>query len=270
MKKTNPIIGGTRFVFILTSIVTLALGLLNGPEPLSFEGGCFVTVFVSLISLVITFVPDFVANKDIMIMPISVQAFFSGFTFLAMFLGEILKFYERFPWWDSMLHFTSGFMFSMIGYLFFLSFSRDADVRRRFNPVIIVMFTVCFSIACGAVWEIFEFGADSLLGINMQRWQSAMATEQWSALQNASNFSNPGLIDTMKDIICDTLGSVLSILFILPLARHNNRYKKIRISHAAVLAEYSGALAGMYAIKRPAINSGELSFGSPSNKELQT
>ena len=261
MKKTNPIIGGTRLTFILTSVVTLVLGIANGPEPLSFEGGYFVTVLVSLISLAITFVPDFIANNDIMVMPIGLQACFSVFTFLAMFLGEILNFYERFAWWDTMLHFTSGFMFSMIGYLLFLSFSRDAAVRRQFNPVIIVIFTVCFSIACGAVWEIFEFTADSLLGINMQRWQSAMGGEQWSALQNASNMSNPGLVDTMKDMICDTLGSLLSICFILPLARHNNKYKKVSISQATVLAECDGALAGMmYAFKGMEANSGELSM----------
>lgn len=155
-----------------------------------------------------------------------------------------------------MLHFTSGVMFSLIGYMLFLSFNRDAGVRRQLNPVIVVMFTVCFSVTCGAIWEIFEFGADSLLGMNMQRWQSVIPNEQWGAMQNVSNVSNPGLVNTMKDIISDTLGSVLSVFIILPLARHNNRYKKADVPQTALLEEYSGALADVQVIRRTARQAG--------------
>ena len=250
MKKINPIITGTRIIFVLTSVVTLVLSVANYVEGQASDGGYFSVLLTALISLAITYVPDFVANKNIMVVPIGLQALFSGFTFGSMFLGEILDFYTRFSWWDTMLHFTSGIMFSIIGYLLFLSFNRDSGVRSRFNPVIVVIFTVCFSIACGAIWEIFEFGADSLLGMNMQRWQSVIPNEQWGALQNVSNFSNPGLVNTMKDIISDTLGSILSIFLILPLARHNNKYKRVNVSQTELIAEYNGALASVHAAKR--------------------
>ena len=251
MKKTNPIIRGVRVLFALTGLVTLILGIVSYMNGEAFDGGYFNVMLTALISLAITFVPDFVANKDIMVMPMGLQALFSGFTFCAMFLGEILDFYTRFSWWDTMLHFTSGVMFSLIGYMLFLSFNRDSGVRRQLNPVIVVMFTVCFSITCGAIWEIFEFGMDSLLGMNMQRWQSMIPGEQWGAMQSVSNFStNPGLVNTMKDIISDTLGSVLSILIILPLARYNNKYKKTKVPQSVLLTEFNSALAGVHAINR--------------------
>jgi len=260
MKKTNPIIVGIRIIFLFTSIITLLLGITNGLETQSFEGGYFGTVLASLISLAITFVPDFISDKDIMVMPIGLQALFSIFTFCAIFLGEIMNFYERITWWDTMLHFISGFMCTMIGYMLFLSFNRDSEIRRRINPAMVVMFSVCFSIACGAIWEVFEFGADSLLGLNMQRWQSAIPNEQWSTLQNASNFSNPGLIDTMKDIICDTLGSLLSICFVMPLAKYNNKYKKARITQNAILVEYRNVLSGIQPIRHSGAKSRGLSI----------
>jgi len=250
MKKTNPIIGGIRMILILSSIVTLFLGIINGMKLQVNTGEFFVATATSLLSLVITYIPDFIENKGIMIMPVGLQVLFSGFTFCAIFLGEIMDFYERFSWWDTMLHFISGFMFSMIAYMLFLSFNRDSGVRRQINPVIIVIFAVCFSITCGAIWEIFEFGADSLLGMNMQRWQSGVSNEQWNALQNASNFSNPGLINTMKDIISDAIGSIFSIFFILPLARHNNKYKKASVPQTALLTEYNAAFANIRAMKR--------------------
>ena len=252
MKKTNPIIRSVRALFTLTSIVTFILGIVGYIGGKAFDSGYFTVMLTALISLAITFIPDFIANKDIMVMPIGLQALFSGFTFCAMFLGEILDFYTRFSWWDAMLHFTSGIMFSLIGYMLFLSFNRDSGVRRQLNPVIVVMFTVCFSITCGAVWEIFEFTGDSLLGMNMQRWQSGISNEQWSALHNATNLSNPGLVNTMKDIISDTLGSLLSIFIILPLARHNSKYKKINVPQAELLTEYTGALTFVHTIKRSA------------------
>ena len=245
MKKTTPLIKGIRLTFVLTSLVTVILGIVSCLESRTFEGEYLITVITALVSLAITYVPDFVSNKDIMVMPIGLQALFSVFTFCAMFLGEILNFYERFSWWDTMLHFTSGFMFSVFGYMLFLSFNRNSDIRRQLNPVIIVMFTVCFSITCGAIWEIFEFAGDSLLGMNMQRWQSGIPADEWGALQNASNLSNPGLVNTMKDIISDTLGSVLSIFLILPLAKFNSKYKKVSVPQTAILAEYDCALASI-------------------------
>ena len=248
MKKTNPLIKGIRLTFVLTSLVTVILGIVSCLESRTFEGEYLITVITALVSLAITYVPDFVSNKDIMVMPIGLQALFSVFTFCAMFLGEILNFYERFSWWDTMLHFTSGFMFSVFGYMLFLSFNRNSDIRRQLNPVIIVMFTVCFSITCGAIWEIFEFAGDSLLGMNMQRWQSGIPADEWGALQNASNLSNPGLVNTMKDIISDTLGSVLSVFLILPLAKYNSKYKKAIIPQTAILAEYDCALASIQAL----------------------
>ena len=252
MKKINPIIRSVRALFTLTGIVTFILGIVDYIGGEAFDGGYFIVMLTALISFAITFIPDFIANKDIMVMPIGLQSLFSGFTFCAMFLGEILDFYTRFSWWDTMLHFTSGIMFSLIGYMLFLSFNRDSGVRRQLNPIIVVMFTVCFSITCGVVWEIFEFTGDSLLGMNMQRWQSGISNEQWSALQNATNFSNPGLVNTMKDIISDTLGSLLSIFIILPLARHNSKYKKTNVPQAELLAEYTGALTFVHTIKRRA------------------
>ena len=252
MKKTNPIIRTVRIVFAVTSVVALALGIISMLAERSPSESYFVTATTALVSLAITFVPSFVADRDMIVLPVGLQAMLCVFTFFAMFLGEILDFYERFEWWDTMLHFASGVIFSMIGYMLFLSFNRDASVRRQLNPAIVVLFTVCFSVTCGAIWEIFEFAGDSLLGMNMQRWQSGLAAAQWSALQNASNVSNPGLVNTMKDIISDTLGSALSAFIILPLARHNSRYAKTPVPQSVLLAECNMAVAELHASKRTA------------------
>ncbi len=50
----------------------------------------------------------------------------------------------------------------------------------------------CFAVASGAIWEIFEFLMDQFFGLNMQK---------------------SGLMDTMTDLIMDSLGAFLASAF---------------------------------------------------------
>ena len=53
----------------------------------------------------------------------------------------------------------------------------------------------------GAVWEVYEFTFDGLLGLNMQKFALADGTELSGHL---------ALADTMKDIIVDILGAMVA------------------------------------------------------------
>lgn len=239
MKKDSLMINIIRLLLVLACIGALICGIYTIIIQGDFETNHFATAFTALLSVIITYIPNFITGIKLMVIPPFITTIFSVFIFLAMFFGEILNFYERFSWWDSMLHFLSGIIFSLIGYMLFISLNRDNNVRGRLHPTSMVLFAICFSLACGMFWEIFEFGADSLLGMNMQRWQSGLASETWTALQNASNMSNPGLINTMKDIICDTAGTLLSIPILLPMIKQNNRYVASSVSVEELAAELS-------------------------------
>ena len=163
-----------------------------------------------------------------------------------LFLAPIIwENFKRFSWWDTVLHFGSGILFSMVCYLLFTSLNRDSGIRRRLNPFGVVLFAVCFSVTCGVMWEVFEFAADSILGMNMQRWRRDLPVEEWTSMLNNSNFSNPGLINTMKDIIADTVGLICSIAVLLPLVRHNNSYVKTQVSSLELLEESRQAFDGL-------------------------
>jgi uncharacterized membrane protein YjdF len=56
----------------------------------------------------------------------------------------------------------------------------------------VALFAFLFAVAVGALWEIYEFGMDQLVGTNMQK----------PMLGDPS-----GLTDTMWDLIVDTLGA---------------------------------------------------------------
>lgn len=253
MNRTNFVIMAIRLILALTCAGAALRGICAGFARDEFTASYFVTAFTALLALAITYIPDFLFHKDIMVMPAALQTAFTLFTFLAMFLGEILSFYDHFPWWDSMLHFSSGVMFGIIGYMLFISLNRDCGIRKRLNPVSVVLFVFCFSVSCGTVWEIFEFAGDTLFRMNMQRWMNNYSPAEWVALHNVSNASNPGLMDTMKDIINDTFGTLFSIAVILPLVKWNNRYVKTGVTTADLLEESRIAAAQMQIKQRSAV-----------------
>lgn len=231
MKKiTNLINKCLQTILLVTCVYSLGMGLYAMGNGVWDSGTYFSAAASALAGLMLTLIPNFLIHKDIMVMPAIIQTAFTIFVFCAMFGGDVLDFYNRISWWDSFLHLSSGILFSMTGYLLFISLNRNADARNQLNPLSIVLFSFCFALACGAIWEIYEFACDCFFGINMQRWQNAMPVEQWVSMQNVSNFSQPGLIDTMKDIITDTIGALVSIPILLAMIRRDNRYVKTKIT----------------------------------------
>ena len=61
------------------------------------------------------------------------------------------------------------------------------------------LFSFVFSVAIGALWEIYEFTLDSFLELNMQKYRENNGTPL---------IGQEALFDTMKDIVIDTLGAL--------------------------------------------------------------
>jgi VanZ family protein len=104
------------------------------------------------------------------------------------------NFYEIFPWWDTLLHFASGIILGILGFALVYFINKDRNVSLRLNPFFICAFSFTFVVTMGVFWEIFEFSVDQFLGMNMQKWQGGIRL---------------GLIDTMTDLIIDTLGALI-------------------------------------------------------------
>lgn len=229
-----------RLIMVCTFVISLIRGIIEiankGTDPFSY----FVTALTALAMLAISGIPSFLNQRDILAVPTVIQTIFTVFTFLAMFLGDINGFYNRFWWWDSLLHLFSGAMFTFVGYLLFCSLNRDVSIRNKLNPISVVLFAFCFSLACELVWELFEFAADTIIGTNMQRWQSDFTVDEWLRLQNTSNLSNPGLIDTMKDITNNTISSLgASVYVYFSTVRGNSKYVKPPITTKEIVMEWN-------------------------------
>jgi len=66
------------------------------------------------------------------------------------------------------------------------------EIELHMRPAFVAFFAFIFAVGMGAMWEIFEFGMDQFFGLNMQK---------------------TGLVDTMWDLIVDTIGGgVIALL----------------------------------------------------------
>ncbi|MCL1964429.1 MAG: hypothetical protein FWF69_05140 [Firmicutes bacterium] len=134
------------------------------------------------------------------------------FLFCAIFLGEVFSFYHHVPIWDSILHTFSGAMLCGLGFMLFDIGGQPA--RAQLSPFFVALMAFCFSMACGAVWEMYEFTIDAIMNLNMQKYM----TEAGVALQGQA-----ALLDTMKDIICNFAGALVCAVGNLVFTRRRAR-----------------------------------------------
>lgn len=144
-------------------------------------------LFSSSLIFIFTFIPLMFEKKTRINLPIEFEFMIILFIYLSLFLGEIHGYYSKFWWWDVILHTGSGVGLGFVGFIILYTLYKKDKVQA--SPIWISIFAFFFAVGIGAIWEVFEFGMDTLFGFNMQK---------------------NGLIDTMWDLIVDSLGALLT------------------------------------------------------------
>lgn len=142
--------------------------------------------FVGAATLALTMVPAAMADFFHLRIPIGFYAAIVLFLFGTVFLGEAYDFYERFWWWDIVLHGASALGFGIIGVVLALVMFEGEQYAAP--PLAIAVIAFGFAVTIGVIWEVFEFAMDQVFGLNMQK---------------------SGLMDTMSDLIVNSIGALL-------------------------------------------------------------
>ncbi|MEG2429941.1 MAG: hypothetical protein RSA99_06105, partial [Oscillospiraceae bacterium] len=120
-----------------------------------------------------------------------------GFAFFAQYFGAMLNFYEIIPIYDLLLHFSSGILLVFMSHFIYqllISKCKKSDV-----PICItIAFCLFMTISSAAVWEIWEYAGDVLLGLSSQ---------------------GTGVADTMTDIIAGTTGGIIGSIVLYFMIR---------------------------------------------------
>ena len=147
-----------------------------------------------IVSLALLFLIRFEKRLKIKI-PTGLATTFVLFIIFSLVLGSHYNFYERFSWWDDVLHAFYGAAFALIGFIIIQFISIRRGIEN--DAFIICLFSFCFSVTFGVIWEIYEFSYDSFTGGNMQRTEYGR-----------------GVNDTMHDLILESSSAFVLNIFI--------------------------------------------------------
>ncbi len=188
-------------LMVLIVVITLAVNLLGisviGETPLRDK------IVMGFATIILLFLPRILLKKIHMHLPALVLLFIEVFIFLGMYLGEIQYAFYTFLWWDIFLHFLSGVLLAIFGFLLIYPLYMHKPVPAY--AYLILVFAVSFAVAAGGIWELIEYSIDQIFGTNMQR---------------------SGLPDTMGDIAIDTAGALVAGIaaYLYVLKRRHSKF----------------------------------------------
>lgn len=205
---------------------------------LEFLRGDLNNAFLCLLSLILFLMPFFIEKKFKVDLPDALEIIIFLFIFSAEILGEINNFYGNIPHWDTILHTINGFLCGGVGFSLIYLLNENSKAISL-SPFFVALVSFCFSMTIGIAWEFFEYGADTLLGIDMQKDYyieniNTVKTDETNAnkiikyqnieytimydkenneLAKINNYIDIGLHDTMKDLIVNFIGALIFSIF---------------------------------------------------------
>ena len=129
----------------------------------------FESAFICILTLILFLVPAFIQRKLNVEFPSVLQIIILLHIFAAQILGELSSYYLHFPPWDTVLHTVWGFLCAALGYSLVDILNQDNSFHFNLSPLYLAIASFCFSMTIGVFWEFFEFAADRLLLLDMQK-----------------------------------------------------------------------------------------------------
>ena len=191
----------------------------------------FESAFTCVLVLFLFMIPLFLERSLAIKLPNTLEIIILLFIFAAEILGELQCYFIQYPHWDTMLHTTSGFLCAAVGFSLIDILNRDSKIKFSLSPVYVAVVAFCFSMTIGVLWEFFEFGADRMLGLDMQKdtvlhafasvaldpthsnvpiWVDGITEVTINGQElGLGGYLDIGLYDTMKDLFVNFIGAVV-------------------------------------------------------------
>lgn len=197
--------------------------------------GHYEHMMLCVLTLVLLLVPSLIEHTLDIELPDLLESIILLFIFAAEILGEIDAFYIRIPFWDTILHTTWGFLCAGIGFALFDILNRSDSSKIKLTPLYMAVSAAAFSMCIGACWEIFEYLADSFIGVDMQKdtlvqtintvWldptnsnvtipvrdivSTQIALASGEVIQIPGGYLDIGIHDSMADLIVNLIGALV-------------------------------------------------------------
>lgn len=215
---------------VITTVYIVLRVIIVGIFVFSIINGRWENTMTCFMSFVLLMIPSFIESKMKIDLPNAMEVIMIMFVFAANIMGEMGSFYEKIPFWDTLLHTLNGFICAGVGFGLIDILNRNEKVKMNLSPLFVCLFSFCFSMTAGTVWEFFEFGVDMFLGKDMQkdtivnsinsvllsgdtgditRIKGITDTVVNGKSLGINGYLDIGIIDTMKDLLVNFIGAVV-------------------------------------------------------------
>src|SRR3989344_5643932 len=109
----------------------------------------WLTAFLSLGILMLTFFPRIIRRNYHLFLPVEFDALAIIFIFASLFLGELHGYYTRIWWWDIVLHTSSGFLLGILGFVLIYILNEERNAHLRLKPGFLALFAFAFAVVIG-------------------------------------------------------------------------------------------------------------------------
>lgn len=220
--RRQPVVFAVYLVLRLIVLVSLVSAILRQE---------YESAFVCVLVLFLFMLPFFIQKNFGICLPSTLEIIILLFIFAAEILGELQSYFIQYPYWDTMLHTTNGFLCAAVGFSLIDILNRDAKIKFTLSPVYVALAAFCFSMTIGVLWEFFEFGMDRLFHMDMQK--DTIVHTISSVMLDPTNSNIPitidgitsvavngrdlgftgyldiGLYDTMEDLFVNFIGATV-------------------------------------------------------------
>lgn len=219
MNKANKIIFWSTRIFLvllfIATIIAMQYNLIN-----VFVKKDYIGVFTSTVVIMfLTFVPNILHKLKL---DVSNLLYFLYLLVVvsSLLMGGIFRFYKLIPVWDSILHLITPIFWGMIGFAFINVFNGKKSAFTL-TPFFAMFYVFLFAMTCGMVWEVYEFTIDIITKSNMQRYMT---------MDGVVKIGQDALFDTMKDLVLNTIGSIIVCLWTyVGVKRGHQSFKNLEI-----------------------------------------
>lgn len=175
MKKLNNVL------IFLATLASVCLFIRD------FNAGAYDRLLSSASIILVLLIPRILSKLFKIKISDAMELVYIVFIILAQLLGSSVNLYNTVWWYDLFAHFLSGILIAVLALVVMDWFGVYKAKNKFFNT----LFIISFSLMIASFWEFIEFGADTILGMNVQH---AIET---------------GVKDTMEDMIVAFLGTII-------------------------------------------------------------
>lgn len=168
----------------------------------------------SLLGIALIFMPQVILKVFKLKIPAAIVLFYWFFLFISVFLGTGMHLISIISFWDKILHAVSPMVLTALGYGLIGYLMKDAEISKT-SPWLFLLFGFAFAGLCGVFWEFWEFLCDQFLGMNLRRFAASDGT---------LFVGRAALMDTMGDLLTNTIGAALMGLFAWSQSKKDERY----------------------------------------------